>query len=110
MATTLITVQEAVNTGLEATFEAAAVAMEYVHPGQPHIIHVKNGAVDCTLTIDSQVNCNQGVDHNRGGLCSANEERHYGNIKAGRFKDSASKVQLSFDDVTNVTIAVIKTA
>jgi hypothetical protein len=109
MATT-ITVQEAVTTGLEATYEAAALTMEYAHPGVPHFIHVKNGATDCTLTIDSQVNCNQGVDHDTGGLCSANEERIYAPISAARYKDSSGNVQLSFDDVTNVTIAVIKMA
>lgn len=110
MATTTITVQEAVNTGLEAVFETATSLMQYAHPGQPHIIVVKNGAVESILTIDSQVNCNQDVDHDKGGTIEADEERHFGNIKAGRFKDANGNVQLAFDDVTNLTIAVIKTA
>lgn len=107
MAVTTITVQNAVVTGLEATYEAGALSMEFANTGR-EFIHVKNGATDAILTISDQSNCSQGQDHSQTVTCTATEQRFIGPFPTGEYNDSNDKVQFTIDDVSNVTIAVIQ--
>lgn len=106
MATTTITPQNIVETGLEATTEAGALAMQFANTGL-QFVWVINGATDATLTFDSQTNCERGSDHNVAAVCSANEERIIGPFPTGRWNDASGNVLIAIDDVTNVTIAVL---
>ena len=108
MAVTTITKQTIAlsTTGLEATYEAGALSMEFTNTGRD-VIHVKNGATDAILSIADSGNCSQGEDHSQTVTCTASEQRHIGPFPTGEYNDTNGKVQFTIDDVANVTIAVV---
>lgn len=108
MSVTTITVQTAAVsiTGLEATYEAGALTMEFLNSGR-QFIHVKNGATDAILTISDAGNCSQGADHSQTVTCTASEERFIGPFPTGEYNDANGKVQFAINDIANVTIAVV---
>ncbi len=108
MAATLITAQTILSSGLEATLEAGATTMEFVNTGQEEF-WIVNGATAAVVTVTGQTACDRGTIHNKIVTCPANEERKIGPFPKGRWNDANSKVQVAIDDVTNVTVAVLKT-
>lgn len=109
----LITPQVVVLAGIVPTYEAALEdGNEFVNSGRV-FIHAKNGHVseDRTIIINSQVNCNQGVDHDISVVITAAEdEKMIGPFPKDRFNDSAGKVQITYTPSTgaDITIAVIE--
>ncbi len=70
----------------------------------------ENGATqETTITIDSTKDCDQGFDHNAGGVCPVSERRMFGPFSPGRFNNAAGKVAISYaGGVTNLTVAAIR--
>lgn len=104
----VLTVQEVVNTGLNPSYAGAAAGGDEFANNGDVLFHVKNGDASAhTVTINSQVNCNQGFDHDGGGSIPAGEERMYGPFPKSRFNPDGN-VQVTYDAVTSVTVAAIK--
>ena len=109
-----LSVQEMDFTGLAATYSNAAVGGdEFSNDGQT-FIHIKNGATDVNVTIaaqDTSIN-KQGYGDvtiaNTVVTCTASQDRLIGPFPQGRFNDSNGKVQLTYDDESNVTLAVVR--
>lgn len=80
---------------------------EFVNDGKTYI-HLKNtNAATRTVTVNSQVNCSQGFDHNVSVTVGATTgEAKVGPFPTARFNDATGKVQLTYDAVTNLTIAI----
>lgn len=74
------------------------------------MLHVKNGdASDKVVTVTSRVACNQGQTHHSETTVSAGSEAMIGPFPIDRFTDpSNGKASISYDDVTNLTIAAIR--
>jgi len=97
-------------TGITPTLTAAeAGGDEFVNSGRD-FIHIKNGdAAAMDVTIDSQVDCNQGVDHDVVVTIPAtNGEKFIGPFPKDRFNDTAGKVQITYTAVTSVTIGIVR--
>lgn len=101
-----ITVQTIALTGLEATYASASSGGDSFANTGRELIHIKNGdASDHTITIDSTKDCDQGVDHDPAVVVTASEERFIGPFDPNRF---GTTVNVTYDAVTSVTIAVFK--
>lgn len=110
MAASAITVQTCNLDGLETTYAAANADGNFFTNDGKTFLHVKNGdAADKTVTIDSPVDCNQGYTHDEAIVVTAGEERMIGPFPPSRF-NSSGVVNVTYTDVTSVTVAAIKVA
>ena len=106
-------VQDIAETGLNPTFVAAAAGGDDFINGERTFLAVKNGLVAVVVTIVVQ---RTSFDIDKFGKVTfaalvvnvpANEERW---IKApiAPYTDGNGKVQVTYDDVTNVTVAAVR--
>lgn len=105
-----LTVQKVVLEGITPTYVAAAAGGdEFVNSGRV-FIHVKNanGASARQVTVDSQTPCSQGYDHNAVVSVPLSDEKMIGPFPKDRFNDTSGKVQITYDNEADVTIAAIE--
>ena len=108
----VITPQVIVAEGIVRSHEGCASGGdEFVNSGR-HYISVINahGADPRTVTINSQINCNQGVDHDIAiVITAAQDEKIFGPFPKDRFNDADGKVQITYSDsAADLTIAVFE--
>lgn len=108
------TVEQATIAGLAATFNAAnAGGDEFVNDGQT-FIYVKNGATDVNVTVNSQVTSDEECPGQAAAdkviTVGSSSEKVIGPFNQAGYNDANGKVQLTYDDVSNVTIAVVTLA
>lgn len=106
-----LTVQEISRSGLKPTMVACAAGGDaFVNGGKSFLLVNNADVADHDVSIDSQVLCDQGFDHNITVNVPAGEERLIGPFPAKRFNDVNGKSQISYPggDVTSLTIAAIK--
>lgn len=82
---------------------------EFVNSGRD-FIHIKNtNASPIDVTINSQVDCNQGVDHDVVvSVPATTGEKFIGPFPKDRFNDAAAKVQITYSAITDVTIGIVR--
>jgi len=104
-----LTVQVISLLGIIPSLAAAAVGGDaFLNSGREYL-HVKNGsAASIDVTVDSVAPCNQGVDHNAIVAIAAGVEKLIGPFPKARFNDAAEKVQVTYSDVTTVTVAAVR--
>lgn len=106
-----LTVQESkYDTPVQPSLVAAAAGGdEFDNDGKTWLRVDNGGAPDVNVTINSQKNCNFGFDHDSGPhTVPSGETRIIGPFNTDRFNDSNGRCQVTYDDVTSVTVAVIK--
>jgi len=105
-----LTVQVLDDTAKEVTFAAcSALGDQFVNNGNIHL-RIKNAdAADKTVTINSQKVCNQGYDHDRVLTITAGKTMETNVFDTYRFNDANGKVQITYSDVTSLSIAVVQT-
>jgi hypothetical protein len=98
----------ALSTSLTPSYAAAAGGGDdFVNNGRT-FLHIKNGSgAPIVATVDSLVNCSQGSDHNIDITIPAGSEEMCGPFNTGRFNDADSKVSITYDGVTSLTVAAI---
>lgn len=102
-----LAIQAMTNAGLEATFASAnSGGDEFVNTGN-EFIQMKNGATDSICTIATAATLDGFAVADQVVTTSANEERLIGPFTPATFNDSANKIQLTYDSVANVTIAIV---
>jgi hypothetical protein len=104
-----ITVQNiTLNTSLTPTFAAAAELGDYFANTGKIFLYLKNANVAArVITVNSQVNCNQGFDHNVTINLPATSEELCGPFDINRFNDTDNRVQITYDHHEDVTVAAI---
>jgi hypothetical protein len=103
-----LTVQASSIAGLAPTYGAVSSSDAFANDGRT-VIYVKNaGGSSDTVAIDSLVPCNQGVDHNGGGVVANGTERVFGPFDTTRFNDTNAQVTITHSFITSVTCAVIR--
>ena len=110
-----LTIQDVVEGGLAASYAAAAAGGDAVLNLQGDVfLHVKNGDVSShTVTVTAQ-DTSEDVP-GFGNMTKANlavavpasGERFIGPFPRQAFNDANGKVQITYDDVTSVTIAAL---
>lgn len=98
-------------TGINPTFNSAAAGGDSFTHGAKTYIHVKNDdASSHTVTVASQYSATPGIGPvDLDITVPAGEERIAGPFNSN-FKDSAGDVQLTYDAVTSVSIAVLQSS
>lgn len=105
----VLSVQTSDLDGLVVSYEAAdAAGDEFVNDGRTEFRVRNNDASAKQVTITSQRQCNQGYTHDEGGSVAAGDEAVFGPFDVARFNDNNGRVQVSYDDVTSVEVAVVK--
>ena len=107
-----LSMQEVVQTGLEPVLTAAGAGGDEflnTNSGLKFIQVVNGGGSACVVTVNSQTACDQGADHDLVVSVPAGEERWIGPLHKTRFNDSAGKVQITYDQVTTVTVGAFRT-
>ena len=111
MAATELTSKGTINkAGLELpALDAANADGNFFYNDGNTIIKITNGAGAAqTVTIASQVACNQGSTHNIIKAIPAGETWWFTGFKKDRFNDTAGKVNLTYDAVVSLTIGLFK--
>jgi hypothetical protein len=104
----LLATQVGVQTGLLPVFGAVNAGGDTFQPGDDVSLYVKNptgGAI--TVTVASQVQCNQGSTHNLAVAIPAGSERIIGPLPASRFADGTGVGSITYS-AGGCTIAVIR--
>ena len=108
-ATVLTAAQSIVRAGLEAAYDACNADGNYFTNTGNEFIHIVNAAVaDQTITIATPATVDGLAVADRAVAIPASEERMIGPFPASVYNDANSKVQMTFDAVVTLTIAVIK--
>jgi hypothetical protein len=104
-----LTVQTAsLGTSLTPTFAAAAAGGDTFANNGRTFLYVKNGSgAPITVTVNSLVSCNFGVDHDITITVPAGSEEMSGKFPVNRFNSSAGSASITYSDVTSLTIAAI---
>lgn len=105
---TTLTVLAAAQAGTAITESAAdqANGNRFVITGK-EVVHVNNGdAADHTITIASQVNCNQNHDHDLAVVVAAGAHKVIGPLPKARFADAAGYCQISWSAGTDTDTKV----
>lgn len=106
-----LTVQEVDRDGLNPTYASAAGGGDaFVNDGKTWL-HIKNGDVSSkTVTIATAKTVDGLAVADRDVTIPASEERLIGPFPPTTYNDGDGKVQLTYDAVTSVTVAVKKLA
>ena len=95
--------------GGSPTFAAAdAAGDEFLNSGRTFLIVKNGGTAAINVTVNSQKPCNYGFDHDIVVSVAAGAEEWIGPFSRERFNDSNGKVQVSYSDVTSVTVAIVE--
>lgn len=109
MAASELTVAQISRTGIEPALVAANVDGNFFDNDGMTFLNVNNAdASPHTITVDSVVDCDQGVDHNVVVVVGASENHLIGPFPVGRFNDSNAQAQITYDAVTSVTIEPVR--
>lgn len=102
--------QQVVLAGIVPTFNVAAAAGdEFLNSGMIEI-HAKNanGAATRTITIAGQSNCDLGYSHDVSCVVPISGERISGPFPKRWFNDADGKVQMTYDNEADLTIAILE--
>jgi len=104
-----LAVQRATLAGIAPTYNVTAAAGDTFFNDGKTYLHIKNanGAATRTVTINSLVNCDQGVDHNAEIVVPISGERVVGPFPRNRFNTAAGLVGMTYTSEADLTIAVV---
>lgn len=109
MAASELTVAQISRTGIQPALVAANVDGNFFDNDGMTFLNVDNAdASPHTVTVNSLVNCDQGVDHNVAVVVGAGENHLIGPFPKGRFNDASDQANITYDAVTSVTIQAIR--
>lgn len=108
MASSEIAVQSVTFAGATPTFSSANVDGNFFTNDGFTVLYIKNdGGGELNVTIDSQTLCNQGFDHDEVITIGAGAEGVIGIFGKKRWNDINQFIQITYDTVTSVTVAVL---
>lgn len=103
-----LSVQSVSTAGVAPTYASATSGGDQFSNDGKTTIHVKASAAPVTVTIASQRVCDQGSTHNKTVVVSSTGEQMIGPFDTNRYNDTNNRVQLTYSQVTGVTIGVFQ--
>ena len=91
---------------------AAAGGDQFLNSGKDFLL-VRNGHADTarTVTINSQLACSYGSDHDIAVVCAAQKDTMIGPFPKNRFNNTTGYVLITYSDsAANLSVAVIEVA
>ena len=108
MAETTLTVQQIILAGTVITAEAANVDGNYfLNNGRTWLRVINGSTASIDVTIDSQVLCDQGFDHDQVVAIAAGVTKEIGPFETKRFNLNGY-VHVTYSAVTTITVAAVK--
>lgn len=107
----VLNVQNAAVSGVALTFVAATAGGDSFPNGggAQVLLLVKNaGAAICNVTIASPTQCSQGFTHTIAVAVAVGATELIGPFPASRFNDANGNINVTYDQVATVTVAVTK--
>lgn len=106
----VIAPQEPDVTGLDPTYAAAESGGDSFEHDRGLLLHVSNGdGSSHTVTVVSQFPTEPGIDSDDVAVAiPAGESRFIGPFSSRVFADSENMIQVTYDDVTSVEVALLK--
>lgn len=105
-----IPLQTVALTGLTST-PVAGVAGDYIQNNGEHkgriFLLCKNGATVADVTFTSVTDCDQEANHDVVHTATANETTMVGPFSPTRFNDGDGRVQLTYSNVTTITVEAV---
>ena len=93
----------------EVTFAACtASGDEFVNNGHIQLRFKNADTSDKTVTINSQKACNQGFDRDLSLTITAGKTKEINILDTYRFNDANGKVQITYSDVTSLSVAAVQ--
>lgn len=86
---------------------ASATGDEFVNDGRSFLLIKNDDVASHNITITSQEKCSQGFSHDVKLSVASNDSAIMGAFYKPRFNDANGKIQITYDDVTSLSIAVI---
>lgn len=103
-----ITPADVTTAGVVPTYASATSGGDQFSNDGKTMIHVKASGAPVTVTISSQVPCNQGVTHNTAVVIASTSEQMIGPFDTNRYSSGTGFTQLTYSQVTGVTIGVFQ--
>ena len=106
----ILTVQTISLTGSVASYAAAEAAGDsFPNANNRTFFTVVSAAgVDRTLTFNSQVNCDQGEDHDVAVVVSTGTTVRIGPFPPARFNDANGRVVVTYSSQVGLTVAAVQ--
>lgn len=111
---TLLATQDLVRDGLEPVFNAADSGGDEFQNDGKTFVYIKNGATDVNLTFTAQNTSTSKpgfgnlATPSQAVLVPADTEKAIGFFEPAIFNDGNGRVQITYDNEVNVTVAVLK--
>lgn len=102
-----LSVLDVTTAGVVPTYASATSGGDQFANDGKTMIHVKASGAPVTVTIASQIACNQGSTHNKTVTVASTSEQMIGPFDDGRF-NLAGYTILTYSQVTGVTIGVFQ--
>lgn len=103
-----LTVQEISRSGVAPSFASAAGGGDqFLNDGKTYL-EVVNGATDCNVTIVTQSTVDGLAVADKTVTVSASTRKKIGPFPPSIYNDTSGYVQLTYDDVSNVTVGVFR--
>jgi hypothetical protein len=103
----LITTQQITQAGVVVSLSAMNASDTFINNGKTALIIANASGTTRTITIDSLVNCDQGVDHNLSISIVNGATKYIGPFEINRFTNSNGVATVMVDVAASVTIAAI---
>jgi len=109
MASSQVLLQDLIDTGLEATYEAANVDGNFFINNNQTCFHLINAAVTpVTVNIISRRPDNFGITHNQTVTVPASSETVINYMSKRRFNDISLYTDITYSSVATLTVAALK--
>jgi len=107
MAATELTVNLITTSGVAYSLISANADGNYFdNNGYTFFVISNGGGSPITVTIDSKATCNFGVDHDIEVSVGAGATKIIGPFNVARFNDAEGEVNVTYSDVSSVTVGV----
>lgn len=103
-----LSVQDVSTAGAVPSYASATSGGDQFANDGKTMIHVKASGAPVTVTIASQVTCNQGSTHNTAVVIASTSEQMIGPFSVDRYSTGAGVTTLTYSQVTGVTIGVFQ--
>jgi hypothetical protein len=103
-----LSVQDVNTTGATPSFAAATSGGDQFSNDGKTMLEVKSAGAAVTVTIASQVTCNQGSTHNQTVTVSSGGDKMIGPFDPNRFNDTSGYVQITYSQVTAITVGAFQ--
>jgi len=108
MAASELGIQNSTFNGIDTTFNAAnADGNFFENNGKTFLIFANASGGDVVVTIDSPTYCSQGFQHDLTITVNDGDNTAISFLDQNRFNDSDEYVNISYDSVTDFTVAVV---